>query len=925
MEKASALSASTQKATNLFQVYLRLRPPQNEAAASSEPFLAVEEPDDDITTPRHITLNPPNDRRRAIEKFAFTQVFEEDATQLDIFHCTGVANLVKGVLAPCGGDGTDALLATLGVTGSGKSHTILGSKSQRGLTQLALDVIFRSIGQNVVDCDAQPVLEHSIAASDPSEAAIFQASTFLDTVYADPPPSFRASSRAPTPMHVGLPGTPTSCLQGHRQEHRGPSGPGLALQRSMNVRIVSREDSVAPSTPPSAPGLGCRSPSKCKASSRGRRGNALPRSIARGGGQSPSGPYHQQVRTGHRVPQGQQPVKHFMAPTASIRFKTGTKTASQGDSIGPGQTPSRRLHRPSAFPQQPDVSALSMSCDPSAEYAVLVSMYEVYNDRIFDLLTPAVKSATTKEYRRRPLLFKSTEASPDRKVVAGLRKVICGTLHQALMVLEAGLHERRVTGTGSNSVSSRSHGFFCVEVKKRTKGGSRRHGAEAPWSGSALTVVDLAGSERARDAKTAGATLAEAGKINESLMYLGQCLQMQSDAASKDKCKLTELLFSNCYPSPAAYASGRYRNPQKAVMIVTADPHGDFNATSQILRYSALAREVTVPRVPSITQTILAAAAAAALQAPQPGSSPPLASPTFSSSRPFSPASGPVRSPQLLSSPNIMRNTSPPTISSSPPGSGDMHRSTMEAAALEIARLSEEVDYLRRAADAERAAREEAEAHLLSMEDRMVELEQAIREDCTNEFERRLEIEMARWRATMQVEMERGEEHWGRKIEVFERSMDVRQQQAGGGCGSDDGCWSGDEDKENVLVEDVNQENERLRRENEALRREVAGMSPAKRMPLQERGSDVGMALRSKQPPPPGETGSPRPARKTRGAAAGAAAGEEDSLLMRMEKLRVSDAQASARGTAAGGASPKKVRKLPAKRWNAVDNDDDLF
>lgn len=113
------MSASTQKATNLFQVYLRLRPPPGGAGAG-ERFLAVEEPDDDSTTPKHITLNPPNDRRRAIEKFAFTQVFEEDATQLDIFHCIGVATLVKGVLAPCGGDGTDALLATLGVTGSGK-------------------------------------------------------------------------------------------------------------------------------------------------------------------------------------------------------------------------------------------------------------------------------------------------------------------------------------------------------------------------------------------------------------------------------------------------------------------------------------------------------------------------------------------------------------------------------------------------------------------------------------------------------------------------------------------------------------------------------------------------------------------------------------------------------------------------------------
>lgn len=145
--------------------------------------------------------------------------------------------------------------------------------------------------------------------------------------------------------------------------------------------------------------------------------------------------------------------------------------------------------------------------------------------------------------RRRPLLFKSTEGSPDRKVVAGLRKIACSTYEEALAILDVGLTERKVTGTGANSVSSRSHGFFCLEVKKLTH--NKRYG-EANWVGNALTVVDLAGklclekkarfdmlmnsgSERARTAKTAGATLAEAGKINESLMYLGQCLQMQSN------------------------------------------------------------------------------------------------------------------------------------------------------------------------------------------------------------------------------------------------------------------------------------------------------------------------------------------------------------------------------------------------------------
>jgi hypothetical protein len=176
------------------------------------------------------------------------------------------------------------------------------------------------------------------------------------------------------------------------------------------------------------------------------------------------------------------------------------------------------------------VSNIDISCDPSAEYVVIISMYEVHNDRIYDLLTPAVKSGATKEVRRRPLLFKSTELSPDRKVVAGLRKVICSSYNEALTVVETGLQERRVTGTGSNSVSSRSHGFFVFEVKKRTR--SRR---PSLWEGNKFTIVDLAGSERAREAKTAGATLAEAGKINESLMYLGQCLQTQSEAASSSK------------------------------------------------------------------------------------------------------------------------------------------------------------------------------------------------------------------------------------------------------------------------------------------------------------------------------------------------------------------------------------------------------
>ncbi|KAL8414281.1 hypothetical protein RB594_005491 [Gaeumannomyces avenae] len=794
---------------NLFKVFLRLRPPYA-ASGAGERFLAVEEPESEYeaATPTHVTLTPPsNGRKHATEKYCFTRVLEEDASQLDVFQCTGVLPLVEGVLGPQGGEGTDALLATLGVTGSGKTHTLLGSRTQRGMTQLSLDVLFRSIGQNIATPNAYASLEASVAASDVSEATILAAPAFIDTVFADPHDASRPNSRAPTPMN--------------------------------------------------------------------------------------------------------------------------------GESSAPPPTSNRRLlPRPTAFATSPDVSSISVASDPAAEYVVLVSMYEVYNNAIHDLLTPPIKSVATKEYRRRALLFKATEQSQDRKVVAGLKKVLCTSLSQALMVLEAGIHERSVAGTSSNRASSRSHGFFCVEVKKRRKSRRNGPGGEPTWGGSTLTIVDLAGSERARDAKTTGVTLAEAGKINESLMYFGQCLQLQAAAGQSAKpsglsfrhCKLTEILFSNTFASPSGFSRSHAsrRAPQKGVLIVNADPHGDFSATSQILRYSALACEVTAPRIPSITQAILAATATkgAAHQQHQGNqsmanssmlSSSPVLSPT-SHHRPFFAPSGSSGSvPQYYhsgGSPNIQRTLSPSINTAS-----SDERATMEAAALEIARLSEELDYMRSTVETERSRRVEAESQLLSLEDRLLELEQEIREDCMVEFEQRLVVEMARWKASLELEKERGEEHWDRKVEVLERL----QVASPGGDSHDE-----HDDKENVLVENLEEENERLRREVMVLKRELAGRSPTKRKPLMERED-----LATEDVGPGSASNSPR---------GGSAA---DSLQRKMERLRVSDnagrgssASSSSRnasgnvghGGGSAGSSPRKVRKLAAaKRWEAAGQDDEMF
>ncbi|GAB1202076.1 hypothetical protein APSETT445_000687 [Aspergillus pseudonomiae] len=603
--------------SSLFQVYLRLRPPISQQDDQVERCLTVEYPESqdvveiDQETPApaatHIILQPPSDaRKRAVEKFGFTKVFEESASQLSVFEDTGLDSIIRGVLL----EGRDGLVATLGVTGSGKSHTILGSKTQRGLTQMSLDVIFKSLASTIKppDNSINPLLLSSVASSDQSESQIFTAQTFLEAVYGDQSADRGRNSRAQTPMSSSRAQTP------------------------LTPTLIEL----------------------------------------------------------NRAKQSQ----HLKEPAPAIIF------------------PRRNLpQRPNVPPRSPDVSHLTLELNPNSEYIVLVSMYEVYNDRIFDLLSPAIvpgqgstvsRGGTTQKDRRRPLLFKSTEGSPDRKVVAGLRKIACSSYEEALAILEVGLTERKVTGTGANSVSSRSHGFFCLEVKRRMR--NKRTGEET-WMGNTLTVADLAGSERARTAKTAGSTLAEAGKINESLMYLGQCLQMQSEIQE-------------------GKTSGPNRHPQKAIMVVTADPLGDYNATSQILRYSALAREVTVPRAPSATESVFSATV----------------EPRKSS------ASG-------RSTPNMATSEE------------------LDKALAEINRLMKENEALSVRLAEEEIMRAELDMRLKSTEETCLMIEQEVREECWAEMDERMEEERKKWQIALEEQAGHNDEHLDKKIELLSRGF----------------------------------------------------------------------------------------------------------------------------------------------------------
>lgn len=618
---------------------------------------------------------------------------------------------------------------------------------------MTLDVLFRSIGEHIrrphhPDLPTDTTLLSSLQGCDASEAQILSATTFLESIYSDGDRArlSRAQtpmSRAQTPMMVGnskheLPGSSLLSLSGTKPGHPAPVShhfPGYDLSALPSLPPIGEVDQLCEKEP-------WRLPSK------------LP----------------------------------FLSRMLSFK-KSPAKPMVVKESAG---HMSRRppLPRPSTFPHQPDVASFATDIDQQAEYVVLVSMYEVYNDRIFDLLSHASSghapltttrqgAALQKGLMRRPLLFKNTEMSPDVKVVAGLRKIICGSYEEAMMVLETGLMERRVAGTGSNSVSSRSHGFFCIEVKKRhpPQYAGYMMAQHAPWTGGTMTICDLAGSERARNAKTTGSTLAEAGKINESLMYLGQCLQVMNDCQQEGskpivpfrQCKLTELLFSNSFPSASHGAA--YRQPQKGVMVVTADPQGDFNATSQILRYAAMAREVTVPRVPSVTSTILAG--------------------THQGKPPLNGRMTPQENPYPL-----------------------FVAKELEQATHEAERLAEECDLLAVKLAEEEIQRTEAELKLQAAEDKLAVMEQEIREECWTEMEERLDEEKERWRTAWEQERLKGEEFMDGKLDLLEKTAKITIHE---------------DSTASDQLEELERENEGLRAKIRALEQEMQNRSPTKK------------------------------------------------------------------------------------------------
>eukprot|EP00605_Chrysophyceae_sp_TOSAG23-4_P000487 GSChrysophyteH1.ASY1.ANO1.546.1 assembled CDS len=161
-------------------------------------------------------------------------------------------------------------------------------------------------------------------------------------------------------------------------------------------------------------------------------------------------------------------------------------------------------------------------------FDVSVSMCEIYNERVFDLLDEAAAAAGGGAMTdHKPLLLQEPLYSPS----------------DAEKVLANGLKNRHTAATLMNRASSRSHAIFVLKLDLTTE----CEGVRCCRS-SKFTLVDLAGSERQKQTNASDARLREAGQINRSLSELGNVIHSLTASQSNSvhvqyrNSKLTYLL-----------------------------------------------------------------------------------------------------------------------------------------------------------------------------------------------------------------------------------------------------------------------------------------------------------------------------------------------------------------------------------------------
>ncbi|XP_072546698.1 kinesin-like protein KIF11 [Salminus brasiliensis] len=147
------------------------------------------------------------------------------------------------------------------------------------------------------------------------------------------------------------------------------------------------------------------------------------------------------------------------------------------------------------------------------EFSVKVSLLEIYNEELFDLLSPSP------DVTERLQLFDD----PRNKrgvIVKGLEEVTVHNKNEVYQILERGAAKRKTASTLMNAYSSRSHSVFSVTIHMKE---ITLDGEELVKIGK-LNLVDLAGSENIGRSGAVDKRAREAGNINQSLLTLGRVI-----------------------------------------------------------------------------------------------------------------------------------------------------------------------------------------------------------------------------------------------------------------------------------------------------------------------------------------------------------------------------------------------------------------
>ena len=173
------------------------------------------------------------------------------------------------------------------------------------------------------------------------------------------------------------------------------------------------------------------------------------------------------------------------------------------------------------------------SSSADTNYTFTVSMLEVYNEAIKDLLGSGGDAASDLEIR----VGKGSRGGPS-VYVEGLVECEVSALEEVERLMREGGRSRHVGSNNVNEHSSRSHLVVSVSVvATRRDTGLTAHGK--------LNLIDLAGSERLKVTAAEGVRLKEAQNINRSLSALGDvvaALGKRSPHVPYRNSKLTFLL-----------------------------------------------------------------------------------------------------------------------------------------------------------------------------------------------------------------------------------------------------------------------------------------------------------------------------------------------------------------------------------------------